>query len=192
MRAGERLACSMSLVVAGVLLARGFIGLTPGRPVYVVLGGLLVATALVGLGLDHVSVRNGRTSPDELLNTELNRCRRHGHFLTMLSIPCRPRDGERVVTRLRTTDYAWRHNGYLIALLMETDRAGSARFVARIGDLVDPASVRAATFPQDALTTDELYRLTAPTTPAVIRRAIGRGRAPREPAALADPEAVGR
>jgi hypothetical protein len=157
MRPGTVLGCVVSLLAAGVLLARGFVGMLPSRPVYLLLGGILAGTALLGLVIDHISVVVRAERPDHVLVAELDRSRRHGHPLALVSVPCDDAVGLDVVSHLRTTDRAWRAGDVLFVLLVETDRFGSAPFAARLADLVDPESVRWACFPEDAVTSDGLY-----------------------------------
>lgn len=157
MRPGTVLGCVVSLLVAGVLLARGFVGILPSRPVYLILGGILAGTAVLGLVVDHVSVVVRGERPDHVLVAELDRSRRHGHPLTLVSVPCDEAVGLEVVSHLRTTDRAWRSGDVLFVLLIETDRPGAEPFAARLAGLVDPDTVRWASFPEDAVTSDGLY-----------------------------------
>ncbi len=157
MRPGTVVGCCVSLLVAGILLARGFVGVLPSRPVYVALGGVLAATALLGLVIDHVSVRVRPDRPDQILVGELERSRRHGHALTLVTIACTHDVGLEVVTRLRTTDRAWRARGVLVVMLVETARPGAVEFLARLGGLVTREDVRVASFPTDAVTVDGLF-----------------------------------
>lgn len=157
MRPGTVLGACVSLLIAGVLLARGFVGALPSRPVYLVLGGALAGTALIGLVVDHVSVVVRAERPDHLLVTELDRSRRYGHSLTLVSVRCDQAIGLEVVSRLRTTDRAWWTGGRLYLLLVETDRDEAVRFVRRLEGLVGPETVRRASFPTDAVTTEGLY-----------------------------------
>lgn len=156
-RPGTVLGCTVSLLVAGVLLARGFVGMLPSRPVYLLLGGILVATALLGLAVDHVSVVVRAERPDHVLVAELDRSRRHGHPLTLVSVPCDDDVALEVVSHLRTTDRAWRSGDVLFVLLVETDRAGAGTFAARMAPLVATDAVRWASFPTDAVTSDGLF-----------------------------------
>ena len=159
MRGGQVLAFSVTLVAAGVLLTRGFIGLTPARPVFLVLGALLAVSALLGLGLEHVEVRSVHRSPDHVLIDELHRSRRFGHPLSLVRVRCDDTDGQRVIARLRGTDRAWRQRGWLYVLLAETDGGGAAELVQRI--VVDLPGVEAqrASFPDEALTIDGLIEV---------------------------------
>lgn len=164
MRPGTVLGCCVSLLVAGVLLARGFVGILPGRPVYLLLGGILAGTALLGLVVDHISVVVRAERPDHLLVAELDRSRRHGHSLTLVSVRCGEAVGLEVVSHLRTTDRAWRTGDVLFVLLVETDKEGAAPFASRMASLVAPDAIRQASFPADAMTSSGLYaRLSAPT-----------------------------
>lgn len=163
MRPGTVLGCCVSLLVAGVLLARGFVGVLPSRPVYLLLGGVLAGTALLGLVVDHISVVVRAERPDHVLVAELDRSRRHGHPLTLVSVRCDEAVGLEVVSHLRTTDRAWRAGEVLFVLLVETDREGAAPFASRMASLVAPDAIRQASFPADAVTSDGLYaRLSAP------------------------------
>lgn len=178
MRSGQVVACSVSLVAAGVLLARGFIGVVPGRPVWALIGLGLAASAILGLAIDHVDVRSKRESPDHVLIQEVSRCRRFGHPLSLVSLPCTPETGHRVIGRMRGTDRAWRQRGSIIAMLAETDPDGSADFVRRVSDLVPVDKVRVATFPNDAVTVDGLYAALKPVPqhlrPLPITDEVGR------------------
>lgn len=156
-RPGTVLGCTVSLLVAGVLLARGFVGMLPSRPVYLLLGGVLVATALLGLAVDHVSVVVRAERPDHVLVAELDRSRRHGHPLSLVSVPCDDDVALEVVSHLRTTDRAWRAGAVLFVLLVETDRAGASTFATRMAPLVTTDTIRWATFPTDAVTSDGLF-----------------------------------
>ncbi|QYG92244.1 hypothetical protein HC251_07200 [Iamia sp. SCSIO 61187] len=168
MRPGTVLGCCVSLLVAGVLLARGFVGMLPSRPVYLILGGILAATALLGLVVDHISVVVRGERPDHVLVAELDRSRRHGHPLSLASVRCDDDAALEVVSHLRTTDRAWRAGEVLYVLLVETDRPGAARFAARLAPLVPPTDVRWASFPTDAVTSDGLYsRLADPSDETV-------------------------
>lgn len=163
MRPGTVLGCCVSLLVAGVLLARGFVGVLPSRPVYLALGGLLAATALASLVVDHVMVRVRGEAPDHVLVTELDRSRRYGHPLALVALEVDDLVDLRVVSRLRVTDRAWRRGRTLMVLLTETDRAQAGGFASRLGDLVTPGGVRIAAFPEDAVTADGLFgRLSEP------------------------------
>lgn len=167
MRPGTVVGCCVSLLVAGVMLARGFVGMLPSRPVYLALGGVLAGTALLGLVVDHISVVVRGERPDHVLVAELDRSRRHGHPLTLVSIPCDDAVALEVVSHLRTTDRAWRAGGVLFVLLVETDRAGASPFAARLARLVPADAVRWAAFPADAVTSDGLYaRLSRPAEDA--------------------------
>lgn len=167
MRPGTVLGCCVSLLVAGVMLARGFVGMLPSRPVYLILGGVLAGTALLGLVVDHISVVVRGERPDHVLVAELDRSRRHGHPLTLVSVRCDDAVALEIVSHLRTTDRAWRAGDVLFVLLVETDRAGAAPFAARLAPLVSTAAVRWASFPTDAVTSDGLYaRLAEPADDA--------------------------
>jgi hypothetical protein len=156
----------MSLLVAGVLLARGFVGMLPSRPVYLILGGVLAGTALLGLVVDHISVVVRAERPDHVLVAELERSRRHGHPLTLVAVRCDDTVGLEVVSRLRTTDRAWRTGSELFVLLVETPPLGAAPFAERLEPLVAQDRVRWASFPDDAVTSDGLYaRLGRPDAP---------------------------
>lgn len=156
-RPGTVLGASVTLLVAGVLLARGLVGVLPSRPVSLLLGGVLVATALLGLTVDHVSVVVRPEHPDHVLVAELDRSRRHGHPLSLVALRCPAEVALDVVSHLRTTDRAWRTGGVLFAVLVETDGAGAAAFADRVVPLVPPDAVRWASFPEDAVTSDGLY-----------------------------------
>ncbi len=165
-------ACSVSLLAAGVLLTHGFIGFVPGRPVFVVLGVVLGATAVAGLTFDHVSVQPIAARPDHVVIEELNRCRRWSHSLTLVSVRCSAEVGDRIVRRMRCEDRAWRQRGRLELLLVETDRIQAEAFLLRLADLVESENVKLASFPEDAVTIDELYaRLRTP--PSVVQRPAG-------------------
>ena len=156
-------ACSVSLLAAGVLLTHGFIGFVPGRPVFVVLGVVLGASAVAGLAFDHVSVQSIAARPDHVVIEELNRCRRWSHSLTLVSIRCSAEVGDRIIRRMRCEDRAWRQRGRLQLLLVETDRTQAEGFLLRLTDLVEGEAVKLATFPEDAVTIDDLYaRLRTP------------------------------
>lgn len=157
MRPGTVVGFCVSLLVAGVLLARGFVGVLPSRPVYLLLGGVLAATALLGLVVDHISVVVRGERPDHVLVAELERSRRHGHPLTLVAVRCDRDAGLEVVSRLRTTDRAWRAGGELFVLLVETPRDGAAPFVDRLAPLVPRDCVRWAAFPDDAVTSEGLF-----------------------------------
>lgn len=175
MRPGTVVGCSVSLLAAGVLLARGFIGMLPSRPVYLLLGGILAATALLGLVVDHVSVVVRAQRPDHVLVAELDRSRRHGHPLTLVALRCDEATGLEVVSHTRTTDRSWRARGLLYVLLVETDGPGGAEFAGRLAPLVAPDDVRWASFPTDALTSEGLMaRLDAPPDDRVEAPADGR------------------
>ena len=164
-------ACSLSLLAAGVLLTHGFIGLVPGRPVFVVLGALLAASAVAGLALDHVSVQSIAVRPDHMVVDELNRCRRGSHSLTLVSIDCGPEVGARIVRRMRCEDRAWRRKHRLHLMLIETNREEAEGFLLRITDLVADEQVRLATFPDDAVTIDSLYDRLRPPKPKQMESA---------------------
>lgn len=191
MRPGQVLACSVSLVAAGVLLTRGFIGVVPGRPVFVVLGILLGVSAVVGLAIDQVEVRASRQRPEHALIDEIARSRRFGHALALVSVPCTEAVGHRVVVRMRNTDRAWRHRGDLVVLMPETDEDGATRFARRIADLVPADHLRAAVFPTDAVTVDGLYEALRPLPglPLAMVDHPHPGTAPAEP--LVEPQHVG-
>jgi hypothetical protein len=157
MRPGTVVGCSVSLLAAGVLLARGFIGILPSRPFYLLLGGILAASALLGLVVDHVSVIVRPERPDHVLVTELDRSRRHGHPLSLAAIRCDEAVGLQVVSHTRTTDRSWRARGRLYVLLVDTDADGAAAFAARLAPIVAADDVRWASFPTDALTSEGLY-----------------------------------
>lgn len=186
MRSGQVVACSVSLLAAGFLLTRGFIGLVPGRPVFVLLGIGLTASAVIGLAIDHVEVRASRQRPEHALVEELNRSRRHGHALSVAALPCTDDDGHRLVGRMRTTDRAWRRRRSMVVLLPETDAVGAARFVRRVTDLASGGNVRVATFPDDALTVDGLMAALHP--PVRIPLVSVDHDLPREPVDLRTPE----
>ncbi len=156
-RPGTVVGCCVSLLVAGVLLARGFVGILPSRPVYLILGGILAGTALLGLVVDHISIVVRRERPDHVLVAELERSRRHGHPLTLVAVRCSDTVGLEVVSRLRTTDRAWRAGSDLFVLLVETPRPGAAPFAERIEALVPREDVRWAAFPDDAVTSEGLF-----------------------------------
>ena len=180
MKPGSVAACSMSLLVAGFLLTRGFIGFNPGRPLFLVLGVLLAVSATVGLAADHVAVRISREHPRDVLAGELSRSRRYGHPMTLVSVRCDPDMGTRIIARMRGCDRAWRDRGELRLLLSETNRAAVLGFVDRIDDLAPSDRVRSATFPDDALTVEGLERALAP----VIRGPVALGGT--RPTAVAD------
>ncbi len=182
MRPGTVLGCCVSLLTAGVLLARGFVGVLPSRPVYLVLGGILAGTALLGLVVDHVSVVVRAERPDHVLVAELDRSRRHGHPLTLVSVQCGEAVGLEIVSHLRTTDRAWRAGEVLFLLLVETDAEGAVPFTTRMASLVAPDAVRRASFPADAVTADGLHaRLSRPTemAPGVEAGVLIAGDVPR-------------
>lgn len=164
MRSGQVLACSLSLLVAGVLLTHGFIGVYPGRPVFVALGGILGLSAVIGLTIDHVSVQASRQRPEHLLVEEVSRSRRFGHSLSLVAVHCPASSDHRLIGRMRGTDRAWRQRNDLFVMLSETDVLGAAQFAQRIAGLVPFGAIRSATFPDDALTVDglldALHRLT--------------------------------
>lgn len=162
MRPGTVIGCCASFLVAGVMLARGFVGVLPSRPVYLLLGGVLAGTALLGLVVDHISVVVRAERPDHVLVAELDRSRRHGHPLTLVSVRCDDAVALEVVSRLRTTDRAWRAGDVLFVLLVETDGAGAAPFAARLAPLVAAKDVRCASFPADAVTSEGLFAHLAP------------------------------
>lgn len=177
MRPGAVIGCCVSLVVAGVLLARGFVGVVPGRPVELLMGGLLAGTALLSLVIDHVAVRVRTERPDHVLVTELDRCRRYGHPLTLAEVRTDEVAALRIVSRLRTPDRAWRVGATLVVLLAETDGAGGLRFVDRLSDLVGANEVRLASFPEDAVTADGLYAALAPPPAEPTSRPVADGEA---------------
>ncbi|CAN5431734.1 hypothetical protein BH10ACT1_BH10ACT1_22630 [soil metagenome] len=168
MRPGQLVACSVSLLAAGFLLTRGFIGIVPGRPLFVILGVVLAASAVIGLAIDHVEVRSSRQRPDHALIDEVSRSRRFGHPLSLVSVRCPDATGTRLVGRMRGTDRAWRQRGQYIVMLPETDQEGAARFVRRIADLAPVDAVRLATFPDDAVTVDGLYASLHPVGPVPL------------------------
>jgi hypothetical protein len=168
MRSGQVVACSMSLLIAGFLLTRGFIGIVPGRPVFVLLGLGLGVSAVLGLAIDHVEVRARRERPEHVLADEVSRCRRFGHPLSLVAIRCTEPAGRRVVGRTRGTDRAWRHRSTTMVMLPETTPEGAALFVRRVADLVPLEAVRVATFPEDALTVDGLQDALHPIDPASL------------------------
>ena len=186
MKPGQLVACSVSLVVAGLLLTRGFIGFNPGRPLFLVLGAVLAASATVGLAIDHVRIRTSPERPLAVFAAELSRSRRYGHALAVLAIDCDDFVAERIVGSMRTTDRAWRHHG-LRVLLPETDWDGVHGFAARIEAQVPSSHIRAAVFPDDALTLEGLERAMVPIddtpspatgpklVPAPDDRAVGEG-----------------
>ena len=187
LRPGQVAACSASLLVAGILLTRGFIGVLPGRPVFVLAGLALAVSAVLGLAVDHVAVRHSPERPDEVLATEVHRSRRHGHRLALVSIECDEATGLEVVRRIRITDRAWRRRNRLVVLLVETDRAGVDGFVERIADLVEPVRVLASVFPDDAITVEGLE---AGLRPAVAVGSVHLlGRRPRPVAPESGPAA---
>ncbi len=155
-RPGQVLACSMSLLCAGVLLTRGFIGLVPGRPVYVVLGVVLAGSALWALSVDHVGLRVTADRPLDLLTDEVNRSRRFGHPLTVVHARCDPATATEMAKQMRACDRAWHRRGGLAIMLVETDGRGARSVVDRIAEVVDLADVRVVTFPDDALTVPQL------------------------------------
>lgn len=159
MQGSQVVACSVTLIAAGVLLTRGFVGLDPARPVFLVLGGLLVASALLGLGLEHVEVHSVRRPPDHLLIDELHRCRRFGHPLSIVRVRCGEDDGQRLIASLRGTDRAWRQRGWLYVLLVETDGDGAALLMRRIGADLPRSERQRASFPDEAITIDGLHEV---------------------------------
>lgn len=163
MRPGAVVGCCVSLLAAGVLLARGFVGVLPSRPVYLALGGVLAGTALLTLVIDNVAVRVRAERPEHTLIDELGRCRRYGRPLALVEVRCPEQVVLQVVARLRTSDRAWRERGALLLLLTETDRQGAVRFATRLGGLVPLGGVRVASFPEDAVTAHGLVgALSAP------------------------------
>lgn len=157
MRSGQLVACSISLLVAGVLLARGFIGLIPSRPAFLLLGIGLGLSAVLGLVIDHVEVRTRAQRPDHVLVDEVNRSRRFGHHLSLVRVDC-PEDTARwVVGRLRSTDWAWRRRGATYLLLVETDRGGALELIERQADHLPATAFRLAVFPDDAVTVGGLH-----------------------------------
>lgn len=156
MKSGQLLACSVSLVVAGLLFTRGFIGFTPGRPLFIILGLILALSATVGLAVDNVDVRRTKERPAEVLAAELTRARRYGHSLCLLALDCEGGRAEQAIKHLRSCDRAWHRDGSLWMLLPETDHVGMAGFLVRIHDVVGGCQVRGAVFPQDALTAEGL------------------------------------
>ncbi|MEO6987991.1 MAG: hypothetical protein ABI239_05015, partial [Aquihabitans sp.] len=157
MQGGQVLASSITLIASGVLLTRGFTGLTPARPVFLILGMILVASALLGLGLEHVEVRSVRRAPDHVLVDEFHRSRRFDHPLSLVRVRCDEFGGQRVIARLRGTDRAWRQRGWLYVLLPETDGEGADLLVSRISAVLPNAVTQRASFPDDAVTVDGLY-----------------------------------
>lgn len=153
---GQLVACSASLIFAGLLLARGFVGFRPGDPMVILFGVVLAVSATLGLSTDHVAVRAVPQRPRDVLTQELNRCRRHAHPMTLMAVRCNEDTSRRIVTRLRTTDHSWWTGPYFVALLPETDRAGAQQMADRISDLVEPANVALALFPEDGLTAQAL------------------------------------
>ncbi len=160
---GQVAACSISLLAAGVLLTRGFIGFVPGRPVFVALGFLLAASAVASLAFDRVTLQALPARPDHVLIDELNRSRRAGHPLSLVSVRCSTELGTQIGVRLRCVDRAWRQRGRLYVMLVETDRVGGEAFVHRVADLVGDREVQLASFPDDAVTMDALYEGLRPT-----------------------------
>ena len=186
MKPGQLVACSVSLVVAGLLLTRGFIGFNPGRPLFVVLGVILAASATIGLAVDHVRVRPTRDHPSDVFASELTRSRRYGHPLGLMAIECDDDEAaERIVSRMRGSDRAWRHHGLRI-LLPETDWDGVIGFAERLEDEVGVAGIRAAVFPYDALTMEGLEDALAPV---ITGRGPTAARPPSGPVLVPDPEA---
>jgi len=185
MKPGQLVACSISLIVAGLLLTRGFIGFNPGRPLFVVLGVALAASATIGLAVDHVRVRPTRESPSDAFASELTRSRRYGHPLGLMAIDCDDETGERIVRLMRGSDCAWQHHGLRI-LLPETDGNGMIGFAERLEAEVGVSGIRAAVFPLDALTMDGLERALTPVVtglgPSASRPSVG-------PVLVPDPEA---
>lgn len=170
MKPDQLITCSVSLMIAGLLLTRGFIGLNPARPVFVVLGAVLAVCATAGLAVDHVAVRSTREHPDDVMAAELQRSRRYGHAVALVAIDCDRHTVERLVTRLRGSDRAWRQRAGVCLLLAETDRSGAEGFVLRNRDLMGGRAARVASFPEDALTVEGLHgSLTPLGGPAVVR-----------------------
>lgn len=168
MRPGTVIGSSVSLVVAGVLLARGFVGVVPSRPLYLVMGGLLAGTALLSLVIDHVAVRVRAEQPDHALVSELDRSRRYGHPLALVTVRIEEVAGLRVVSRLRATDRAWRAGASLVVLLTDTDHDGAVLFADRLSDLVPSDQISVAAFPEDAVTADGLFASLAPPEPRLL------------------------
>ena len=165
MKPGQLVACSVSLVVAGLLLTRGFIGFNPGRPLFVVLGVVLALSATAGLAIDHVAIRPTSERPADVFLDELNRSRRYGHALSLVTIDCDPDAADLAIASMRGSDRAWRDRHGIHVLLPETDRDGVHGFVARLDGLVGPDAVRAAVFPDDGLTVEGLADALAPLEP---------------------------
>jgi hypothetical protein len=165
MKVGQLVAGSVSLVVAGLLLARGFIGFSPGRPLFVVLGVALAASATIGLAIDHVRIRPTRERPEDVFATELARSRRYRHPLALVDIECDAATEEQIIRVLRADDRAWRHHHHLRLLLPETGAPGVAGLAVRLHQELGIANVGAATFPTDALTMEGLERALAPVEP---------------------------
>lgn len=157
MRSGQVIACSFSLLAAGVLLARGFIGLIPGRPVFLLLGLGLGVSAVLGLAIDHVEVRTRAQRPDHVLVDEVNRSRRFGHQLVLVRVDCTENTARWLVGRLRSTDWAWRRRGETYLLLVETDRTGARELIERQSARLPTSAFRLAVFPDDALTVGALH-----------------------------------
>jgi len=165
MKAGQLVAGSISLVVAGLLLARGFIGFSPGRPLFVVLGVALAVSATLGLAVDHVRIRPTREHPTEVFASELARSRRYRHHLALLEVAGDAATEDRVVRMLRASDRAWHHHRHLRILLPETDAEGAIGLASRLQHELGLSSVRAATFPADALTMEGLEHALSPVGP---------------------------
>lgn len=165
MRSGQVIACSFSLLAAGVLLARGFIGLVPGRPVFLLLGLGLGVSAVLGLAIDHVEVRTRAQRPDHVLVDEVNRSRRFGHQLVLVRVDCTEDTARWLVGRLRSTDWAWRRRGATYLLLVETDRAGARELIERQSERLPTSAFRLAVFPDDALTVGALHGALRPLEP---------------------------
>jgi hypothetical protein len=197
MKPGQLLACSVSLVVAGLLLTRGFIGINPGRPLFVFLGVVLAASATVGLAVDHVSIRATAQSPADLLAAELGRSRRYGHPLCLVAVVCDEGTSDEIIRRLRGTDRAWRQRNGLRLLLPETDRQDVLGFAARMEPVLRGCEVRAAVFPVDGLTAEGLEDALAPVRPFAVASAAEPATVPfpaseseSEPASLDGPDAA--
>lgn len=150
-------ACTVGLLASGVFLARGFIGLQPGRPAALIAGFVLAAWSVIGLAADHIAVRAAPEKPEEALQRELNRSRRHVHALALVRFLCDAGQATQVIGRLRSTDQAWWDRGnHLVVLLPETERDEAVRFVGRIHDLLPSTPVQLAAFPDDGLTNGAL------------------------------------
>lgn len=172
-RPGQVLACSMSLLCAGVLLTRGFIGLVPGRPVYVVLGVVLAASALWALSVDHITLKVTSDQPADVLAEEMNRSRRFGHPLTVVQVRCDEATGRQIAVSMRVCDRAWHRRGVLSLMLVETDADGARSVVQRVAEVVPADRIRVATFPDDTLTLSGLLEPTGPASLAAVAERTG-------------------